>query len=264
MSSASIHPTAIIAESAHIGAGVKVGPYAIIGEQVHLGDQTVIEAHAVIHAYVTMGKQNHVHPFAAIGGLPQDISFDPDLATSTRIGDANTFREGVTINRASFENKATQIGNHCYFMNCAHVGHDCVVGDNNIFASQATLGGHTHVGDRIFFGGGAMVHQFCRVGSYAMIAGIAPVTQDVIPFTLLGRSPVRHYRLNSIGLRRAGIVGPNFKALSTAFRLLRAKKPLDDLPDTTEIKYLRNWLAEESKRGIHGFITTKGKDTDSD
>lgn len=253
MTSNLIHPTAIIAESAQIGDGTRVGPYAVIGEQVQIGADCSIDAHALVQSHVRMGDNNHLHPHSVIGGLPQDLSFDAALTTWVDIGDHNEFREGVTVSRASFENQSTRIGNHCYFMNNAHVAHDCIVGDHNIFATSATLGGHVEVGDRVFFGGGAMVHQFSRIGSFVMVAGVIGVRKDVIPYTLIGGIPVRHYRLNTIGLRRAGITGESYKALAQAYRCLREKQPLTDIPETEEVIYLKQWLAGESKRGIYGF-----------
>jgi len=256
MSKSQIHPTAIIADTATLGENVTVGPFAIIEDQVTLGDNCTIDAHAIVHAYTNMGDNNHVYPQAAIGGLPQDLGFDSSLVTTTEIGDNNSFREGVTISRGTAASGKTQIGSNCYFMNNAHVAHDCVVGDNNIFATSATLGGHVVVGSRVFFGGGAMVHQFCRVGSFAMIAGVIGIRKDVMPYTLVGGQPVKHYRLNTIGLRRAGISGDRYKALSQAFRCLKDSQPLDEsIADTEEMSHLKDWLAEKSDRGIYGFAS---------
>ncbi|MCF7980367.1 MAG: acyl-ACP--UDP-N-acetylglucosamine O-acyltransferase [Pseudomonadales bacterium] len=263
MTSSTIHPSAIISPTAQIGQGTTIGPYAIVGEQVVIGKNCHIDAHAIIHSHVRMGEQNRVHANAVIGGSPQDLSFNPALTSWVEIGDHNEFREGVTISRATRENEATRIGNHCFFMNNAHVAHDCLVGNHNIFATSATLGGHVQVGDRVFFGGGAMVHQFCRIGSFAMIAGVIGIRKDVLPYTLIGGSPVRHYRLNTIGLRRAGISGERYKALSRAFRCLKENKPLSDLSNTAEIAHLKEWLNAVSKRGIYGFIDT-GKIKDAD
>lgn len=254
MTTTTIHPTAIIAESAEIGPGTEIGPYAIIGKHSRIGKNCRIHAHAIIEPLVTMGDHNEIFPHAVIGGLPQDLSFDPAIPTGVTIGDHNTFREGVTVSRASFENQSTLIGSHCYLMNNAHIAHDCTVGDANIFASSATLGGHVQVGDKVFFGGGAMVHQFCRIGSFAMIAGVLGIRKDVIPYTLIGGTPVRHYRLNTIGLRRAGITGQRYKTLNQAFRRLKANQSLDGVSDTIEVSHLREWLTSESKRGIYAFI----------
>jgi UDP-N-acetylglucosamine acyltransferase len=255
-----IHPTAVIAADAKLGTGVSVGPYAIIENHVEIGDGCQIAAHAVIHQWVRMGRNNAVHPGAVLGGLPQDLGFKPETETWVEIGDGNVFREGVTISRATHPSGATRIGSNCYLMNNAHIGHDGQLGDNNILASNVALGGHVKVGNRVFFGGGAVVHQFCRIGSYAILQGLAGINKDVVPFMLVAGRPGKHYRLNLIGLRRAGIDGENLKALSAAIRRYRNKIGLDGLPSTPEMDYLRKWLAQTSKRGIASFAS--GRDGD--
>jgi UDP-N-acetylglucosamine acyltransferase len=249
-----IHPTALIAPSAKLGTDVTVGAYAVIEEKVEIGDGCHIGPHAVIHPYVRMGRNNRVHPHAVIGGLPQDLGFDPNEETYVEMGDGNVLREGVTISRATKKSGTTRIGSHCYLMNNSHVAHDCVVGDHNIFASGATLGGHVQVGDRVFLGGGVMTHQFCRIGSYAMLQGMAGINKDVLPFMMVGGRPGKHYRLNLVGLRRAGIDGERLKAVSSAIRRVRNRQELDGLPETPELAYLRAWLAAESKRGRLAFV----------
>jgi UDP-N-acetylglucosamine acyltransferase len=251
---AMIHPTAVVHPGAKLGAQVTVGPYSIIESDVEIGDGCQIGPHTVIHSYVRMGALNTVHPHVVLGGLPQDLSFDPDAETYLEIGEGNTFREGVTISRATARGGATRLGSRNYLMNNSHLGHDCVLGDHNILASGATLGGHVRVGDRVFFGGGVMVHQYCRVGGFAMLQGLAGINKDVIPFTLVGGRPGKHYRLNVVGLRRAGIEGERMRALSTAFRRLRCREGLEGLPDTAEISYLKTWLDEGSKRGYLAFF----------
>jgi UDP-N-acetylglucosamine acyltransferase len=250
-----IHSSAFIAPDIELGAGVSVGPFAVIEGPGRIGDGCSIEAHAVIRPHVRMGRDNRVHPHVVLGGLPQDLGFDPATETFLDIGDANVFREGVTLSRATRPGGATRVGDGNYFMNNAHVGHDCWLGDGNILASGATLGGHVQVGDRVFFGGGVMVHQFCRIGSFAILQGLAGINKDALPFAMVGGRPGKHYRLNLVGMRRAGIDGERLKAVSAAFRRLRAKETLDGLPDTIELAYLREWLAAESRRGgILGFI----------
>jgi UDP-N-acetylglucosamine acyltransferase len=208
----------------------------------------------VIEARVRMGKNNAIHPLAVLGGLPQDLSFSPDTETWLDIGDDNVIRECVTISRATKPGNATRIGSNCYMMNNSHVGHDCTVGDYTIFASGATLGGHVHVGDRVFLGGGVMTHQFCRIGSFAMLQGLAGINKDVLPFMMVGGRPGKHYRLNLVGMRRAGIDGERLKVASAAIRRVRKRESLDGLPETPELAYLRQWLAAESKRGILPFV----------
>lgn len=257
MSKTTIHRTAQVASGARLNSGVTVGPYAVIADDVEIGACSTIGAHAVIHRYVTMGEGNRVHPHGVIGGLPQDTSFDADTTTFVVIGDRSVFREGVTINRATKPNSATRIGSGCYFMNNSHVAHDCRVGDETIFASNAAIGGHTEVGNKVFLGGGAMVHQYCRIGSLVMVSGTMGVLQDVIPYTMVMDSPARHYRLNVVGLKRAGIVGEHYKVLSAAFRRLKNRESIDDLEETPEIIELKHWLSAESKRGISSFLGMK-------
>lgn len=257
-----IHPTALVHEDSRIAEGVEIGPFAVVERAVEIGPGCRIGAHAVIHSYVRMGRDNVVSPHAVLGGLPQDLGFDPDSETYVSIGDRNVLREGVTISRATKLGGATALGSDNYLMNNTHVGHDCTLGDRNIIASGATLGGHVHVGDRVFFGGGVMVHQFCRIGSLAMLQGLAGINKDVIPYTMVGGRPGKHYRLNLIGMRRAGIDGERLKAVSTAFRRLRARQALDGLPDTGELEYLRVWLGAGSKRGTLAFFELRGGDAE--
>lgn len=258
-----IHPTAVIAPDVELGSGVSVGAFAVLEGPSRIGDGCAIDAQAVIRPHVYLGQRNRVHATAVLGGLPQDLAFDPATVTMLDIGDDNVFREGVTISRATQPGGATRIGSGNYFMNNTHAGHDCVLGDANILASGATLGGHAQVGDRAFFGGGVMVHQFCRIGSFVILQGLAGINKDVLPFTMVGGRPGRHYRLNLVGLRRAGIDGERLKAVSAAFRRLRARQGLDGLPDTDELAYLREWLSTPSKRGGYlGFVAARGRDDD--
>jgi UDP-N-acetylglucosamine acyltransferase len=250
----SIHPLACVDPGAKLGVNVCVGPFAVIEAGAEIGDHSQIGAHAVVHKYVKMGQGNVLHPHAVIGGLPQDTGFNAETESWLEIGDNNTFREGFTAHRATLKNGATKIGSGCYFMNNSHVAHDCSVGDKTIFANNVAIGGFVEVGSHVFMGGAVVVHQFCRIGSYAIVQGTTGINMDVIPFMLIGGRPAKHYRLNIVGLRRAGIVGDNYKVLSSAFRLLKNKKKLDELKLTAEIQYLNNWLAAESKRGMHGFI----------
>lgn len=249
---ANIHPTAQVASTVKLGPGVTVGPYAIVEDDVEIGADSLIEAHAVVRRYVKMGQGNWVHPHAVLGGLPQDLGFDRGRATWVEIGDNNVFREGVTVSRAI--GTVTRIGSHCYLMNNSHVGHDCELGDHDILTANVALGGHVIVGDRVTFGGTSVVHQFCRIGSFAMIRGMAGVNKDVLPYSLVGGAPIKHYRLNTVGLRRNGVEGERYRALSSAFRRLRQRQSLDDLPDTPEMAYLRAWLAEPTKRSLAGFV----------
>jgi len=249
-----IHPTAYVAPTAVLGENVILGPFAVVEENVELGANCQLGAHAVVQPYVKMGEGNVLHPHAVLGGLPQDTSFKAETVSWLEIGNNNVFREGFTAHRASVENAATIIGSDCFFMNNSHVAHDCVVGNKTIFANNVAIGGFVEIGDNVFMGGAVVVHQFCRVGSYAIVQGTTGLNKDVIPYMLIGGRPAKHYRLNSVGLRRAGIKGDKYKVLSSAFRLLRSKQSLEGLQQTEELIFLQQWLAVDSKRGLHNFI----------
>lgn len=249
-----IHPTAYIAPDAELGDNVSIGPFAVVESRVTIGSNCQLGAHAVVQPYVKMGDGNILHPHAVIGGLPQDVGFKAETETWLIIGDNNVFREGFTAHRATKENGETRIGSDCYFMNNSHVAHDCRIGNKTIFANNVAIGGHVEVGNNVFMGGAVVAHQFCRIGSYAIVQGTTGLNMDVIPFMLIGGRPARHYKLNSVGLRRAGITGERYNVLSAAFRLLRNKKSLDSLEETEDLKHLKDWLAVKSKRGVHGFI----------
>ncbi len=249
-----IHPTAYVAPSAILGENVILGAFAVVEDNVELGADCQLGAHAVVLPYVKMGVGNVLHPHAVLGDLPQDTSFKAETVSWLKIGDNNVFREGFTAHRSAVENAVTTIGSDCFFMNNSHVAHDCIVGNKTIFANNVAIGGFVEVGESVFIGGATVVHQFCRVGAYAIVQGALGISKDVIPYMLIGGSPIKHYRLNSVGLRRAGIKGDDYKVLSSAFRLLRHKQSLDELSKTKELSYLQQWLAAESKRGSHGFI----------
>lgn len=249
-----IHPSAYIASGAELADNVSVGPFAVIEDGAKIGSNCQIGAHAVVHGHVRMGEGNVLHAHAVLGGLPQDLGFNAQTESWLQIGDSNVFREGFTAHRATHAGGSTNIGSGCYFMANSHVAHDCQVGDKTIFANNVAIGGHVDIGHHVFMGGAVVVHQFCRIGAFAIVQGTTGINMDVIPYTLIGGRPARHYRLNMVGLRRAGVVGDRYKILSSAFRLLRQKKSLDDLQATEELIYLQDWLAVKSKRGLHGFI----------
>jgi UDP-N-acetylglucosamine acyltransferase len=253
-----IHRTAFIASDVTLGDNITVGPFAVIETGAELGANCQLGAHAVVHSHVKMGAGNILHPHAVLGGLPQDTSFNAEIVSWLNIGDNNVFREGFTAHRSAKENGQTSIRSGCYFMNNSHVAHDCTVGNNTIFANNVAIGGHVEVGNNVFMGGAVVVHQFCRVGSYAIVQGTTGLNMDVIPFMLIGGRPARHYKLNTVGLRRAGITGDRYKVLSAAFRLLKSKQSLDALKETEELKLLKEWLAVKSRRGLHGFIGVPG------
>ncbi len=247
-----VHPTALISPGARLDEGVRVGPFAVLEDRVELGSGAIIGAHAVIHTFVRIGSQTHVHPHAVLGGTPQDVSYS-GAQTWLEIGDDTVIREYVTVHRATTVGHSTCIGSNCYLMAYCHVAHDCKIGNRVTLTNGVTLGGHVQIGDRAMLGGLVPVHQFVRIGSGAMIGGNTGVRKDVLPFTLVAGEPARHYRLNTVGLRRAGVTGERYRLLEIAFRTLRTGHSLDDIPDSPEIALLRAWLSAPSKRGLTGF-----------
>jgi len=196
-----IHPTAIIHPSAKLGANVRVGPNAVIDADVALGADCVVGPHVYLTGVTTIGAGNHFHAGCVIGDAPQDLKYRGE-PTRVEIGDRNVFRENVTVNRATKEG-ATVVGADNFFMANAHIAHNCVVGNHVIFANSATLGGHAVVQDRAFLSGSCLVHQFCRVGTLAIMQGGSAISKDLPPFTIALRVN-EICGLNIIGLRRAG------------------------------------------------------------
>lgn len=215
-----IHNSAIVAKSAVIGQGVKIGPYAVVGPQVVLEDHVEVGPHAVVDRRTRVGARSKISAFASIGALPQDLKYRGE-DTELIIGTDNQFREyaNVSIGTAGGGSK-TVIGNNNLFMVYTHVAHDCVVGNNCIFANSVALAGHVHVDDHAVLGGLSAVHQFCRIGSLAMIAGGAMVVQDVPPFVMVHGDRAVPNGLNVVGLRRAGTKAEELAAVKSMYRLL--------------------------------------------
>lgn len=253
-----IHPTAIIAPDAKLGADVEIGAYAIIGAGVELGDRCKIGPHAVVNGPTIMGADNHVFQFASVGDAPQDHSYKGE-ATRLEIGDRNTFRECVTINRGTTkQNWVTKIGSDNLFLAYSHVAHDCTVGDHCVFSNSVGLAGHVEVGDWVIFGAYSGVHQFAKIGSHAFLANNTAATYDIPPyFTAEGRPAVPRI-VNEVGLKRRGFTPEQVRNVRNAFRVLyrsglrleEATKQLEELAATQpEIKLITEFLAK-SQRGL--------------
>ena len=225
MSGHEIHPQAVVASGAKIGARVRIGAYAIVGEHVELGEGCMLDAHAVVQGPAVIGRHNVFHPFCSIGGDPQDLKFHGEQ-TELIVGDGNTFREYVTVSRGTVGGGGkTSIGNGSLFMAYSHIAHDCQVGNETIFANGATLAGHVAVEDFATIGAFSPVHQFCRIGRYAYVGASTVITQDVPPFSrVVTERSTKSYGVNSIGLERKGFSKERLEALQRAYRLLlRAK-----------------------------------------
>lgn len=223
-----IHPTALVSPRARIATDARIGPYAVIEDDVAIGEGCEIAAHAVIKRFTALGRGNRVSEHAVLGGEPQDVKFRNE-PSRLMIGDDNLIREYVTINRASGEGETTRVGSRNFLMIGVHIAHNCVVGDDNVFANGAALAGHIMVEDHVFLSNNVGCHQFVRLGRYAMVGGKSKIVQDVLPFFTTDGNPPRVRGLNSVGLRRAGFSVQERSALKAAYQLLfRSGLPLTD------------------------------------
>ncbi|WP_295542593.1 acyl-ACP--UDP-N-acetylglucosamine O-acyltransferase [uncultured Thiohalocapsa sp.] len=255
-----IHPTAIIEPGADVHASVSVGPYSIIESGAVLGAGCVVESCARIYGQARLGGNNRICHGVTLGTQPQDLGYSPDRAKPLTIGDDNQFREGVNVSHGIKHAAGTRIGSRNLFMAYSHVGHDCSVGDDNIFANTATLAGHVELAHHVFVSGQVAVHQFCRIGAYAMLGGVSGVSQDVPPYLIANGQRARLIGLNAVGLKRNGFDQARRAHIKAVYkRVLRSGAPLAQAltraeqelpgPDTDAIVA----FCRTSERGIMGF-----------
>jgi UDP-N-acetylglucosamine acyltransferase len=213
-----IHPTAVIHAKAQLGRRVEVGPFAVIDEHVVVGDDCQIGPHVCLTGHTRISARNRFHAGCVIGDWPQDLRFDGQ-PTEVLIGEGNVFREHVTVHRSNKPGEPTRIGSDCFLMANCHVGHNSVVGDRVIIANGALLGGHVTVQERVFISGNCLLHQFVRVGAYALMQGGAGISKDLPPYTIAcGNNHIAG--LNVIGLRRAGFSSEERLELRRLYQLL--------------------------------------------
>jgi UDP-N-acetylglucosamine acyltransferase len=254
-----IHLTAIVSSEANLAYDVVVDAFAIIGSGVAIGAGSIVGPFTRIEGAVTIGERNRIIGQSSIGTPPQDLKFKGER-TELTIGNDNTIREFCTLNRGTAGGGGiTTIGSNNYFMAYSHVAHDCHIGDNVIFANNATLAGHVDVGDFATIGAFTAIHQFCRVGEHAFIGGGSICTQDVLPFVkTVGNRPAKTYGINTLGLQRKGIEPETIEALQRAYRILvRSKLRLEEalaridgeLGNYPEARYLADFV-RGAKRGI--------------
>lgn len=260
MAKANIHPTAIVESGASIAEDVIVEPYAIIKENVTLEKGVVIKSHAYIDGHTTIGEGTVIYPSACIGTKTQDLKFKGEK-TFVKIGKHCEIREFVTINSSTQENSIVQVGDHCLIMAYCHVAHNCSVGNRVIMSNNATLAGHVSVEDHAIIGGMTGIHQFSRIGSFAMVGGMSRVTHDVAPYTIGGGIPYKFGGINLIGLKRNGFSLATRQELSKAFKILyRSGMTLEDALNMIEnelkpLPEVKHFLAfcRTSKRGLLGM-----------
>ena len=215
-----IHPTAVVDPTAQIDPSVRIGPYCVIGPRVEIGADTELVHHVSIPSDTSVGSGNVLHPFAVVGGEPQDRKYDGEQ-TKCVIGNHNEIREHATIHRGT-ENGGgvTRVGDGNLLMVGCHIAHDCQIGDEVVIANQVMLAGHVHIGDYANIGGGAGVHHFATVGTCAFVGGLARISRDVPPYTIVEGHPAEVRALNVISLTRRGFDSESIDAMKDAFKRL--------------------------------------------
>jgi UDP-N-acetylglucosamine acyltransferase len=231
-----------------------IHPTAIIEDNVEIGPDCEIGAYAVIKRFTRIGARNRISEHAVIGGEPQDVKFRGE-PSYLDIGDDNLIREFCTFHRASGEGETTRIGSRNFFMVGVHVAHNCLIGDDNIFANEVALAGHITIEDHVFLSNNVGAHQYVRMGRYAMVGGKSKIVQDVLPFFITDGNPARLRGVNSVGLRRAGFSDQARRALKDAYRtLFRSAMAKEDAlrqlseVDDEHVRHLVSFI-RESKRG---------------
>ncbi len=253
-----IHPSAVVHPGARLAADVEVGPYCVVGADVEIGEGSWIGAHVVIDGHTRIGRRNRIFHFASVGAPPQDKKYKGE-PTRVEIGDDNTIREYVTINRGTVQDTGvTRIGNDNWIMAYVHFAHDCEVGNKTIFANCTQLAGHVIVEDWVIFGATTLVHQFVRIGAHAFTGMGSFISQDVPPYVMAAGHMASPYGINSEGLKRRGFSPPTIQAIKRAYRTLyRSGLSLEDAKreleaqshSCPEIKPILEFLAR-SQRGI--------------
>lgn len=254
----SIDRLAIIDPKAQIDESVTVGPYSIIGSDVTIAANTWIGPHVIINGPTTIGSNNKIFQFSSIGEIPQDKKFHNE-ESRLEIGDGNTIREFVTINRGT-ENGGgvTKIGNNNWLMAYIHIAHDCIVGNEAVFSNNATLAGHVTVGNGVILGGFTLVHQFCSIGNNVFTAMGSSISKDVPPYLMVSGTPAHPCGVNSEGLKRLGLSSDIIKNIKSVYKYLyrsglgfeEAKKEIEKISEScSEVKMMYDFL-QNSKRSI--------------
>jgi UDP-N-acetylglucosamine acyltransferase len=219
-----IHPTAVVEPGAELGDGVEIGPYCTVGSEVRLGAGCILHSHAVVGGRTVVGPRTEIFPFASIGLRPQDLKYKGEPST-LEIGADNIIREHVTMNPGTDGGgMVTRVGDGCLFMVGAHIAHDCQVGNQVIMANNATIAGHVVIQDFAVLGGLSAVHQFVRIGRFAMVGGMTGVERDVIPFGSVLGDRARLSGINIVGMKRRGLSRDEIHDVRKAYRLLFASE----------------------------------------
>jgi len=257
VSAGAIHTTAIIDPAAQIGEGCEIGPYCVIGPGVEIGPECWLQHHVSVSGPSRIGRGNRFFAFSSIGQQTQDLKYLGE-PTYLSIGDGNCFREFTTVHRGTAPESVTRIGDRGNFLAYSHIAHDCIVGNSVIFSNNGTLAGHVEVGDFAVIGGLCAVHQFCRIGAYALTGGCSKIVQDVPPFMIADGNPASVRSYNKVGLERQGFSPEVQRQIKEAYRIIyRSELNLQqaiqqmraDLPESPEITQLIAFISN-SPRGI--------------
>lgn len=253
-----IHPTAVISPTAVLGDDVEIGPHCCVGDHVTIGRGTRIGAQVVISGHTTIGEENVIHGLASLGGAPQDFSYKGE-PTQLVIGDRNTVREFVTINRGTIKGGGvTRIANDCLFMACCHIAHDCEISSGVILANNVLLAGHVLVGKHANISGSSAAQHFVTIGAYAYVGGLTRMAQDVPPFMILEGHPSKVRGANMIGMRRAGISEEEISVARSAYKAIWRGEGIrrdifarlaQDYPDSEVVGHLLTSLRETELGG---------------
>lgn len=254
-----IHPTAIVSSKAKLGDNIIIAPYAIIEDDVEIGNDCQIGPSAVLYNGARIGNRVKIKQSASIAHIPQDLKFGNEVSYFY-VGDDTVIHEFVTLHRGTKETGFSRVGKNCLLMAYSHVAHDCVVGDNVIFANLVQIAGHVHIGDWVILAGASAVHQFCNVGKHAMVGANSLVVKDVPPFVLSGRFPIKFEGLNKVGLRRRGFSNEDIDTIKKAYDYIYNSgmnvsqglvKVESELSENNHIKEIIAFV-KSSKRGIIG------------
>lgn len=251
-----ISPLAYIHPEAQIGDNNIIGPFCCIDKDVVIGDNNILMNSVTIHNGACIGNENEIFPGASISTKPQDLKYRGE-STTCEIGNKNSIRENVTISRGTASKGTTKVGNNNLLMETVHVAHDCILGDNLIIGNSTKFAGEVVVDSNAVISGAVLCHQFCHIGGYVMIQGGSRFSQDIPPYIIAGKEPIRYAGINLVGLRRRGFSNELIDLIHNAYRLLYSKGILAEgileikrnIQITKEIQYIIDFV-ESSKRGI--------------
>ena len=252
-----ISPLAYIHPEAQIGENVEIGPFVYIDKNVVIGDNNIIMPNANILYGARIGNNNRIFPGAVIGAVPQDLNFKGE-ETTAEVGDNNTIRENVTINRGTAAKGKTVVGSDNLLMEGVHVAHDAIIGNGCIIGNSTKFAGEIIIDDYSIISASVLMHQFCRVGGYGMIQGGSRFSKDIPPFIIAGRDPIAYCGINIVGLRRRGFSNELIENIHNAYRIIynsgkntaeALEQVKQEVPMSPEIEYIISFI-ENSQRGI--------------